>query len=66
MSTETKIALGSALAALGALAIVLSVLLEWTAVPAPWDVLLGFVLGVITGLGGTLAVAGLIERRRAG
>jgi hypothetical protein len=64
MSTQTKIALGSVFAALGALAIVLSLLLEWTA-PSPWDLLAGFVVGVITGFGATLAVAGLVERRRA-
>jgi hypothetical protein len=65
MSTQTKIALGSVLAALGALMIVLSLLLEWTAAPSPWDLLLGFVVGVITGFGATLAIAGLVERRRA-
>jgi len=65
MSTQTKIALGSVLSTLGALAIVLSLLLEWTAAPSPWDFLLGFVVGVINGLGATLAIAGLIERRRA-
>jgi len=65
MSTQAKIALGSVFAALGALAIVLSLLLGWTAAPSPWDLLLGFVVGVITGFGATLAIAGLIERRRA-
>jgi predicted ABC-type sugar transport system permease subunit len=62
--TQTKIAVGSALSTLGALAIVLSLLLGWTEAPSPWDFLLGFVVGVVTGLGATLAVAGLVERRR--
>jgi predicted ABC-type sugar transport system permease subunit len=64
MSTQTKIALGSVLATVGALGMVLSLLLGWSAVPRPWDFLLGFVTGVVTGLGATLSVAGLIERRR--
>lgn len=64
ISTQTKIGVGSALSTLGALAIVLSLLLEWTAAPSPWGYLLGFLVGVLTGLGATLAIAGLIERRR--
>jgi len=64
MSTQTKLALGAVLSTLGALAIVLSLLLGWSEVPNPWDFLLGFSVGVVTGLGATLAVAGLIERRR--
>jgi hypothetical protein len=63
MSTQIKITLGSVLSTFGALGIVLSLLLDWPAVPSPWDFLLGFVVGVITGLGVTLAIAGLIERR---
>ena len=65
MSTQTKIALGSVLSTLGALVIVLSLLLRWTTVSSPWDFLLAFVVGVISGFGATLAITGLIERRRA-
>jgi predicted ABC-type sugar transport system permease subunit len=64
MNTQTKLGLGSAMAAVAALGIVLSLLLEWSAAPRPWGFLLGFVFGVLAGLGVTLAVAGLIERRR--
>ena len=64
MSTQTKIALGSVLASSGALGIVLSLLLEWTAAPRPWGFLLGFVVGVAAGLGATLVITGLVERRR--
>jgi F0F1-type ATP synthase assembly protein I len=64
MSTQTKIAVGSVLSSLGALGMVLPLLLEWTAAPRPWGFLLGFVVGVVAGLGTTLAIAGLIERRR--
>jgi predicted ABC-type sugar transport system permease subunit len=64
ISTQAKISIGSVLASVGALGIVLSLLLEWTAAPRPWGFLLGFVVGVLSGLGVTLAVSGLIERRR--
>lgn len=65
MSAQTKMSLGAVLSAVGALGIVLSFLLEWTEAPRPWSFLLGFVVGVLAGLGATLAVAGLIERRRS-
>ena len=66
ISTQTKIALGSVLATVGALGMVLSLLLGWSAAPRPWGFLLGFVVGVLAGLGATLSVSGLIERRRGG
>ena len=64
MNTQTKLGLGSAMATIAALGIVLSLLLEWSAAPRPWGFLLGFAFGLLAGLGVTLAVAGLIERRR--
>jgi hypothetical protein len=64
LSTQTKIALGSVLAVVGALGMVLSLLLGWSEAPGPWAFLLAFVVGVLAGAGATLAVAGLIERRR--
>lgn len=64
MSKQPKMALGSVLGTLGALAIVLSLLLEWSVEARPWGFLLAFLFGVMTGLGATLALSGLIERRR--
>ena len=64
MSTQTKIALGAVLSTLAALGIVLTFLLEWHEAPFPWSFILGFVNGILAGLGATLAVYGLIERRR--
>jgi len=64
MSTQTKIALGSVLAVFAALVLVLSMLLNWHEAPFPWDFILAFLNGVLAGLGATLVVYGLIERRR--
>ncbi len=61
--TRTRMAVGSVLSTFGALSIVLSLLLGWSEAPRPWGFLLGFVTGVISGLGVTLAIAGLIEYR---
>ncbi len=63
LNSQTKTALGSALAAVAALCMVLSPLLGWSAAPRPWGFLLGFVFGVLAGLGVTLTVSGMIERR---
>jgi predicted ABC-type sugar transport system permease subunit len=63
IKTQTKLALGSVMAVIAALGIVLSLFLGWTDAPRPWGFLLGFVVGVFAGLGATLALAGLIERR---
>jgi predicted ABC-type sugar transport system permease subunit len=64
MSKQVKLGIGSVLSTFGALGIVLSLILEWTAAPQPWGFLLGFVFGVAAGLGATLVITGLIEQRR--
>lgn len=64
MKNQTKLGLGSVMSTFGALGIVLSLLLEWTAAPEPWGFLLGVVLGLAAGLGVTLVIAGLIEKKR--
>lgn len=64
MSAHAKMALGSTLATVASLGIVLSLLLGWYETAGPWAFLLGFVNGLLAGLGATLAVAGLIEHRR--
>ena len=65
ISTQTKIALGSVMGTFGGLGIVLLLLLDESAAPDPWGFLLAFVVGVLAGVGATLAIAGLIERRRS-
>ena len=64
ISLETQLALGSALAVIGALLIVLLPLLGWTSLPGAWDFPLGFASGLLAGIGTAVTVIGLIERRR--
>jgi hypothetical protein len=63
-SSQAKTALGSALAAIGGLIIVLSSILGWHSIPRPWGFLLGFAAGLLTGIGIALAIGGLVEHRR--
>ena len=63
MNKQTKMGLGAALACVGALGAVLSLLLGWSAAPRPWGFLLGFLAGVSAGSGAALAIAGLIQHR---
>ena len=63
IKTQTKLALGSVMAVIAALGIVLSFILGWSDAPRPWGFLLGFVTGMFSGLGATFVIAGLIERR---
>lgn len=65
-SSQAKMALGSALASIGAFLTVLALLLGWTSFPGPWDLLLGFVTGLVAGIGTALVMKGLIERRHEG
>ena len=63
MEHEKKMAAGAVLAVIGGAGVVLSVTLGWTSVSSPWDFVLGFVFGVMAGMGAALSVFGLIERR---
>ena len=63
-NAQKRMALGSALACIAGAGIVLSAILGWSGASQPWGFLLGLVLGILVGLGATLAVSGLIEYRR--
>jgi F0F1-type ATP synthase assembly protein I len=65
METQTKLGVGSALACVGAVGIVVGGLLGAGQLGRPWAFLVGFVLGVAAGIGCVLAISGLAERRAA-
>ena len=60
MKIQQKIALGSVLATTAGAGIILSVILEWTALIRPWGFLLGFFLCIAAGIGVVLTIAGLM------
>ncbi|MBU7016244.1 MAG: hypothetical protein HXS44_01950 [Theionarchaea archaeon] len=64
MKSEQKIGIGSFLAAIGSIGVILSFLVGPPDLGRPWSFLIGFTLGIICGLGATLSIHGLIERRR--
>jgi hypothetical protein len=64
MEWQQKTGVGAALSVLGAICMVVLPILGVTEIGRPWSFLLGFVIGVITGLGAVLAVSGLLDRRR--
>ena len=59
-----RLGVGACLAGIGALGIILGPALGVTDLGRPWSFLVGFITGVITGLGATLSVAGLVGMRR--
>ena len=61
---QKRMAIGSALACIAGAGIVLSAIFGWSGASQPWGFLLGLVLGILVGLGATLAVSGLFEHRR--
>ena len=63
MSSRAKTGLGSALATIGGLIIVLSSILGWYSNLRPWVFPLGFAVGVVAGIGTTLGISGLLESR---
>ena len=66
LSSEQKLGVGSVLAVMGALGIIFGALSGGSTLGRPWSFLLGFVFGVLTGMGATLAISGLIDRGREG
>jgi hypothetical protein len=65
MNSQAKIVIGGALAALGGAGISLSSIFGWVALSRPWGFLLGFILGISTGIGVVLAIVGMLECRRS-
>ena len=63
LDTQQKLGIGSLLAVIGAAGIVIGPTLGLSGLDRPWDFLLGFVFGILAGIGVALAISGLIGRR---
>jgi hypothetical protein len=59
-----KLGIGACMAGIGALGAVLGSMLGLTELGRPWNLLLGFTVGVITGMGVALSIAGLAGLRQ--
>jgi hypothetical protein len=64
IGSGAKVALGSALASIGGLLLVLSPMVGWYPIPAPWEFSLGFATGLFAQLGAFLMLGGLVDSRR--
>jgi hypothetical protein len=64
MTSGNKLGLGSLLAIIGSLGIILGPGVGAASLPGPWSFIAGFVAGLAGGLGAALVIFGLLERRR--
>jgi hypothetical protein len=64
MSSSKKLTIGIIFAILGGAGIILGPLLGFTELARPWSFILGFIFGVMTGIGVALALFGLYEVRK--
>ena len=64
MSSAKKLSIGIIFAILGGAGIILGPLLGFTELARPWSFILGFIFGVMTGIGVALALFGLYEMRK--
>jgi hypothetical protein len=67
MDARTKMGVGSVLAILGGLGIVITLGLGFTSPEHSWwDFIVGLFIGIAGGIGVALALAGMVEMRRGG
>ena len=64
MTSQSKLGWGSVMALIGVAGIILGPAIGLASLDRPWSFIVGFVVGIIGGLGVALSVAGLIEKRR--
>ncbi|HDL01209.1 MAG TPA: hypothetical protein ENH23_03140 [candidate division Zixibacteria bacterium] len=64
LTSKQKIASGGSFAIFGSISVLLSIVATFSGTDNPVILVLLFLGGVIAGLGATLAVVGLFERRR--
>ena len=63
LNTRQKLGFGSLLSVVGSFGIVAGLLMGSYGLDNPWGFLVGFVLGVLGGIGATLSLSGLIDLR---
>jgi hypothetical protein len=63
MNPEKRISIGAFLAAFGSIGIIFIFLLSPPDLGRPWEFLIAFTLGVMSGLGAALSIHSLLERR---
>jgi hypothetical protein len=64
MRVEKKIAIGAICAIIGGAGVILGPLIGFSELARPWSFVLGFVLGVLGGIGVALTLFGLLEKRK--
>jgi hypothetical protein len=64
MNPTKKLRIGAFLALLGGAGVIFGPLLGFTELVKPWSFILGFIFGVMTGIGVALALFGLYEMRK--
>jgi hypothetical protein len=64
MNPSKKLRIGAFLALLGGAGIIFGPLLGFTELVKPWSFILGFIFGVMTGIGVVITLFGLYEKRR--
>jgi hypothetical protein len=66
MRSAKKLTLGAIFAILGAAGIILGPLLGFSEIVRPWSFILGFIFGLLAGIGIALSLFGLHEIRKEG
>lgn len=64
MKSEKKLAFGAIFGILGAAGIILGPLLGLSELARPWSFILGFIFGLLAGVGVALSLFGLLEKKR--
>jgi len=62
---KKKRGIGVMFVTIGGIGIILGTLLGFSDLDRPWSFLMGFLLGVIAGIGVVLSISGLLERRKS-
>ena len=64
MRSAQKLSLGSLFGVVGAAGVIFGPMFSFPGLARPWSFILGFIFGLFAGLGATLAISGLLDRRK--